>query len=756
MVIFLNFDRPLYGVLLFIIGACMIAAYFPQSIQISCDDGDCCRLQAYTPDAGGNQAGWDLKRIYLLLDETFEGASRDCRKLGIAPPVPFDKNILPMIPGWPLPVGDFLEGGKEFSGDTLKVCLMNGGGGGLGDGIMFGSALEILSGKLSAQVRGNVALDVYSSLPARTHAVLRGIPSVRVKALPITIWDYLQYDAQVDCSGMLQDVKFQTAHMTDFVLDRMGMDPGTVSGEEKEPVLRLAARRNPTITVALAQARKQAQGRRMVAVIFSSARVRTMPDPQAAGLIRFLSETCQPVVIMPPHCKSGLFLEQYNLADSVIDLSMVSRGFAEYMSLLAGMDAIVSVDTSAVHIGGALRKPTVGIFNSIDKLYRIRYSPTVVGIQLEYQGKGCTAPCGRSKGAAFVQGNVPGGDSVRLEFGYACDEAVDKESLLNQVIEELQQIDPAADPDSQVSRIYSHFREKFISEYPPCWNEVSNETVAAALEEAFRLADDLCPPFTCPVCQKNESHRPCDRRQGIFRYRCQTCGADFFRKEDGADGYEEVNDSLPLPTPTECGRFYELLTQVRQETCLWIATGRDDWDDKWWPAEFSMHADRLVFSDVPHVQEGVYGCIIAPGVLDLHRNPLPFFAGLVRALRNDGLLFLVTMNRNCLANEVADQSGTALTYLPGPGWHLELLRVFCQQLDTEILWNGVTPLQWEGLTGALGCMAPLTVRPPDMQNVRIQLTGEELSWPFRAYLKPALDVVTQGRYCLAVARKLVR
>ncbi|MBI5558979.1 MAG: glycosyltransferase family 9 protein [Deltaproteobacteria bacterium] len=664
--------------------------------------------------------------------------------------------MLPMIPGWPLPVGDFLKGGKKFPGDTLKVCLMNGGGGGLGDGIMFGSALEILTGKLLAQVCGNVVLDVYSSLPTRTHAVLRGIPSVRVKALPITIWDYLQYDAQVDCSGMLQDVKFQTAHMTDFVLDRMGMDPGTISDEEKEPVLRLAGRRNPTITVALAQVRKQAQGRRMVAVIFSSARVRTMPDPQAASLIRFLSETCQPVVIMPPHCHSGLFLEQYNLADSVIDLSMVSRGFSEYMSLLAGMDAIVSVDTSAVHIGGALRKPTVGIFNSINKLYRIRYSPTVVGIQLEYRGKGCTAPCGRSKGAAFVQGNVPGGDSVRLEFGYACDEAVDKDLLLNQVIEQLQQIDPASDSDSQVNRIYSHFREKFISHYPPCWNEVRNEAVAAALEEAFRLTDTLCPPFICPVCQKNESHRPCDRWRGIFRYRCQTCGVDFFRIEDWTDACGAANDPLPLPTQTECGLFHDLLVQARPETCLWIGTGRNDWDREWWPAEGVMNVDHFTLFDCPPVREESYDCVIAPGVLDVHPDPLPFFNGLVRSLRNDGLLVLVAMNRNCLENEVDDQSGSARTYLPGPGWQSELLQRFCQELGTEILWSGVTTLEWEDLTGALGRMTPLIVNPPDLRNVRIQLTGEELSWPFRTYLKPALDVINQGRYCLAVARKLVR
>lgn len=731
----------------------MIAAYFPQPVRLTSDDGGVCRLRGYDPQAEGAGSGWDLARIYLLLDETLEGASRDCRKLGLTPPVPVQSDFLARIPGWPVALGDFLGRGEQNAKDGLKVALLNGGGGGLGDGIMFGPALEILARRLADQVGGRIVLDVYSSLPVRTHAVLRGIPSVRVRTLPVSLHDFFQYDAQLDFSGMLHDDLYLSAHMTDFVLARMGIDPQTVADLEKEPVLRLGRRPDPLLTMALEQARREARGKRMVAVIFQSARVRTMPEERAADLLRFLGNDYQPVIIMPPHGDSRLFLQTYGLGEAVVDLSRFSRDFAAYMGLLAGMDAIVSVDTSAVHIGGALGKPTVGIFNSIAMEQRIRYSPTVVGIQLAYRGKGCAAPCGRSKGAAFIEGNVPGRGAVRLEFGYACDEAVDKEALLKEVACELARIDPAADVDGQLNRIHASFRERFIRHSPPCWDGLRSEKVGAALTEAFGLAERFYPSFACPVCGHGESHLPCDRREQRMRFACRICGADFFANLAESAEIDMAAGGLFLPDKAQCDRFAMLLALARQERCLIVETAIADWDDRWCPADLAAKADRLAVTDTPPARQHEYDCIIAPGVLDLLPAPGALFAGLVRALNEDGLLFLVTMNRHCLAEEVADRTGLAKSYLPGPGWHPEALEGMCRKLGCRLHWCGVSSLSWPEVTGALGTMAPLTICPPDLDKVRIQLSGEELSLPVQRYLKPALETIDRGRYCFAVVGK---
>jgi ADP-heptose:LPS heptosyltransferase len=49
------------------------------------------------------------------------------------------------------------------------------------------------------------------------------------------------------------------------------------------------------------------------------------------------------------------------------------------MSIAGMVDCIVSPDTSLVHIGAALRKPTAGVFFSIDPDLRVRHMPTVRG-----------------------------------------------------------------------------------------------------------------------------------------------------------------------------------------------------------------------------------------------------------------------------------------------------------------------------------------------------------------------------------------
>ncbi len=731
----------------------MIAAYFPQTITVRNDDGDSFRLDAYTPDDATNQAGSpDLKRVYLLLDETFRDAENYCQKQGVLPPVTLNQEAMRIIPGWPESVCDIWGQHMNFTGTTFRVALFNGGGGGLGDGIMFSAALEVLAGKLRKTICNDVVLDVFSFFPSRTRAVLRGIPHVQVKALPVSIADYVQYDAQVDFSSMLHSPTFKTSHMTDFVLERMGISPDAVPSRDKEPVLRLARKQNPIVTVALDRARRQSGKRKLVAVIFSSARIRTLPDFKAVELFQLLVPEYQPVLIMPPHRDSRLFLQENNLMGSVIDLSPVSTGFVEYLSLLSGMDAVISVDTSAVHIGGALRLPTVGIFNSINKDNRICYSPTVVGIQLAYKGKRCTAPCGQSKGSCYVKGEIKGRETVCLDFGYACDEAVDKEMLLDQVVTDLRDIDHSTDVDARIDAVYQHYRDKFIRNFPPCWDVLDPRNVAKALEQASKLEKRYCPPCTCPVCGENDCHRMCDRQQGIYRYRCRNCGADFFRNEDGGRDYEWPADVLVSPTLEECSCLRELLALYRYGSSLFIATGIKELDS-WWSLESELCSHREVIAENMKLADKAFDCVFVPAVLDIVQNPFGIFLNIIKSLKRDGYLIAVSLNRNSLESNVADLAGKAAFFWPGPSWQLERLDIFCERIGAEMVWRGVSSLDWDGFVKAAGEMMSLVIRPPELPNVKIELTGKDLSRTVGSRLNPALQEVNQGRFCVVVFRR---
>ena len=143
------------------------------------------------------------------------------------------------------------------------------------------------------------------------------------------------------------------------------------------------------------------------------------------------------------------------------------------------MDGIVSEDTSAVHLGAALNKPVVALFNAIAKELRIRYSPTVTGVQIAFRGRRCQAPCGRSKRLAELRATVAGGRPISWRFGYVCDEAVDIEALFAAAREDLAGISPDDDVDARLHQIRQSLAERMAAggTEAPCWRALDLEEV---------------------------------------------------------------------------------------------------------------------------------------------------------------------------------------------------------------------------------------------------------------------------------------
>jgi hypothetical protein len=459
----------------------MIPVCFAQEMTIGYDDGTAGRLLPFVPAvrADGNTV-LDPHRVYLAMEETVQGIVQGT----LRPPLLLAREILGKLAGMPVPVAELLAGRVlPARSGQLRVCLVNGGGGGLGDGILFAPALTVLAERLQRLTGETPRLVVTSMMPQRTRVVLGAVPGIEVRPMPMSLAEFMGFDAFADMSGMLEDPGFQQTHMTDFALQRLGIDPAGVAAGEKRPLLRLTAEVPPAVAAALAQARDRACGRPLAALIFISSYTRSLPRPQAAALVRGLAGAgFLPVLLIPEGHAAGEFVTRYGLAQTVVDLSAASRSFIDYFLLLAGMDAIVSVDTSAVHVGAALGKPTVGLFNSINMAYRIRYSPTVHGIQLAYRGRKCQAPCGLSKARAFVEGKLPGGRPFRLECGYACDEAVAREKILADAIAAIRAMDGAGDVAAQYEAIRREVAERLHAALSPCWSALDEEAVVGALQ----------------------------------------------------------------------------------------------------------------------------------------------------------------------------------------------------------------------------------------------------------------------------------
>jgi|GEM_PF-6382265 len=451
----------------------MILLRFPHPLTLLLDDG------SPLPLAGsGSDRVVSPDQVFLALPEQHQQLERLCREHGLPLPAAVGIELArkffprPLAALWQLPAG-------SFKGRTLTVCLLNGAAGGLGDGIMAAPALETLSRLLQEHLgAARVRLEVFSMYPGRSRMVLGHLDAVRVLPLPVSLARFTSYDAYVDCSGLLEDPGFATSHFTDCLLKRLGIAPERVPPEWKRPRL-VVPEADQEVRDALDAARSAASGKPLAAFVFRSSYTRTMPDDLAARVLARLAAHARPVVLMEKPGEAARFLQRFGLEEKVLDLSACSTSATRYMQLLAGMDGILSVDTSAVHIGGALGKPTVGLFNSIDLKTRISYSPTVVGIQLDYRGEKCTAPCGRSKSRAFLRGTLPWGEEFYFECGYACDEAVDYHRVFQWMAGEIEKLGPK-DPLA-FEAIKEEARRRMHSRLAPCWQGLDVEGVVAAL-----------------------------------------------------------------------------------------------------------------------------------------------------------------------------------------------------------------------------------------------------------------------------------
>lgn len=738
----------------------MIPLCFPQEATLVHDDGTITTCLPFSPERREDgQTVLDTKRIYLVLEETLRGIAADCLRSGSPQPTQLSADIFNILPKKPVHVSECLAGRAPAVRDQIRICLMNGGGGGLGDGIMFAPALGILAKRLHELTGATAIMDVLTMLPLRTSCVLGGIPHVSVKPLPISLADYMAYDAYVDFSGMLLDPTFASTHMTDFVLQRMGFDPGSIADEEKEPFLTLLPEAPPEVQAFLAMARAAAGERPLVAIIFKSSYSRSMPDDQAAALILEVSENHLPVVLMDDADQAAAFIQGFNLSGKVIDLSPASRSFANYFHLLAGLDAIVSVDTSAVHIGAALRKPTVGLFNSIDSATRIKYSPTVRGIQLNYEGRRCKAPCGLSKSRAYVEGQLSTGARVRLECGYACDEAVDKDAILAEAMQSLREIKATDDVRVRQEQIRRRMVDRLHARLAPCWSALSARDVIARLETVMDEA--TLSAVQCPICGSRSQHTYEGRVEGnIRRYSCGTCQGCFALR--GRDVVSlEIGDesifSMPLREEMECiGSILKAVITTQGRAIVFAGTKWRSAVDQW-----TSDYPRITLAEWPLGQEtsasvttldgSEYDAIISLGPIDGAAYPQETLSPMLRALRPGGIVMLLSRNRQTFEQGITNRSAECW---PQAGWTALTHRQFYRHLGLEPLWVGTTPIDREALRQTAGTLPPLRIQPPSRSELVIQLEGSELAGYVGNFLAHVLrSVVGYGRFLISLARK---
>ena len=666
---------------------------FDRDLTLTLDDGTIVPLPAGRASAVDGDLVFDPGAAHIVLQETYEQVCRDCRNNGIPMPRELPLEVMGRLPGAPEDLRDVFSTGE--CPEEVRACLINGAAGGIGDGIMAAPALEVMMERLREIGAVEVAFDVYSAFPARTAAALRGITGLRVKAVPFSLKQFQGYSHYLDMSSVLLDPDFGRLHMTDFFLRKAGLDPTAVTARDKEPFLRLGA---PSwaggITLACEQRRRETGCRNLCALIFHCTGTRSMPESLAARLAKALAEAgWHPVVLMEDRERAAAFVHGHGLTGVVWDASFLSTSHECYFHLLKEMDAIVSVDTSAVHIGAALRKPVAAIFNSIDAGLRCRYSPTVAPVQIPYRGRTCVAPCGTSKSKAYVKGKMDHGARFHLEFGFSCEEAVDRKAVLDEMVSRIHALPPGPAFSAGLDELRREYGRRLSAPHAPCWDGLDIGQVLAALDHAVELSSSAGRVSRCPACGREERHERIDRRRNMERLLCSVCGTSFWEGfgEAGAQAF------FPAPSPREAKTLADLVPPGEGRV-LCVSEG-DAGTASAWCASLERPVD---YSDMPRFPDEAGGApvVLFLGALDTAANPHDL---LRRALEfGDGLVVVAARAREWLdLGHGGEEMATA--------WTKDALARLCRRAGGRCLAIRPTPPPWEAVRPERGAF-PLTAR----------------------------------------------
>lgn len=262
--------------------------------------------------------------------------------------------------------------------EPIKLALLNGVGTMLGDTLVGSSAVEIAIRQLNEAV-GAVEVHAVLAWNARpgTENILARSPAIsNVQGYSITLDDLCGYDAYWDFSTLLRMEGYNSVPLIDFYLNNLGIDARSVNPVEKLPVLRL-----PTALVLEAKSilAEISQGRKVVLIQgLASTPIRSMPDTFFAQLINdVLRETDASVLLTQP-LPDGL---SNNYPDRIIHLEGWCRPSTDhYLALVIAADALISVDSLAIHAAMAIQMPGVVIFTTLNPELRLAYAPQLTGV----------------------------------------------------------------------------------------------------------------------------------------------------------------------------------------------------------------------------------------------------------------------------------------------------------------------------------------------------------------------------------------
>jgi len=294
-------------------------------------------------------------------------------------------------------------GRKQAIPPDSKILILRTGG--IGDHIMLLPALKAFRTLRCPERHGEIWLATQKEM----FPIFQAEPSIdRLRPLPLTLEEFARADFFVDISEGVAPSDFNSRHPTVVYMEILGI----AADAPMSLTPRLTCNPNPLSKSArrLADIKLSAGDRPLVLLQWqASVQMRSFPAHKFA---RLTHEFTNCVFLVAHHHTAATETEAavHSAGLRAISISADMRRLSDFMEAVAAADAVVSTDSSAYHLAGALNRPSLTLFGPIGSNQRCSHYPLALAVDADYQGSKCQSPCGLHKGVC------PEGEQLGSEF----------------------------------------------------------------------------------------------------------------------------------------------------------------------------------------------------------------------------------------------------------------------------------------------------------------------------------------------------
>lgn len=268
-------------------------------------------------------------------------------------------------------------------GQPLRLALFNAFGTGLGDNLVGAQAFRLVLPLLQA-IHPLIEVDVIHSWSAgkADYVLKRQSWVTRLRATPIRLDEWRQYDGCFDFSGFVSLPGFRSRPWPDFHLLNLGVEPQRISAELKQAsCAEVHADDFARGAAAVVESRPAGTVADTFVHATASTALRSIPEPALLRLCQALRQQGHRIVTDDKTVVS--------LAHSVSCplLFIRDRSLDELYGALSAVDSAICCNSFVLHVANAVGQRTIGLFMGLGWYQHgmLPYQPQLTAIDVDQQ-----------------------------------------------------------------------------------------------------------------------------------------------------------------------------------------------------------------------------------------------------------------------------------------------------------------------------------------------------------------------------------